>query len=157
MNLSPLSKLGLRHSTRHPVQSLLLVLGIALGVAMIVAIDLANRSASQAFALSTDSVVGKATHQITAAPASLPTDLYVRLRRELGLTDVAPTVTGLVALEQAGELPLQLLGVDPFAERPFRNYLGDGAGGVSSEALLSLLIEPDTVLVTQDLGQRYNL
>ena len=59
-----LTLIALRHSTKHPIQSLLLTLGIALGVAMIVAIDLANSSASQAFSLSTDSIVGKATHQI---------------------------------------------------------------------------------------------
>ena len=149
--------IALRHSTRHPIQSLLLVLGVALGVAMIVAVDLANSSASRAFALSTDSIVGKATHQITAAPGNLPTELYLQLRRELGLTDIAPTVTGLVLLNQADELPLQLLGIDPFAEGPFRNYLGDGADGVDFGALLSLLIEPDTVMLTQSLAQRYGL
>ncbi len=149
--------IALRHTTRHPIQSLLLVLGVALGVAMIVAVDLANSSASRAFALSTDSIVGKATHQITAAPGNLPTDLYLHLRRELGLTDVAPTVTGLVLLNQAEDLPLQLLGVDPFAEGPFRNYLGDGAEGVDFEALLNLLIEPDTVMLTQSLADRYGL
>lgn len=157
MKRNPLLLLALRHTTKHPIQSLLLILGIALGVAMIVAVDLANSSASEAFALSTDSIAGKATHQIVAAPEDLPSDLYRRLRVELGLTDVAPIVSGLVVLEQANDLPLQLLGVDPFAEPPFRNYLGDGAGGLSFEALLSLLIEPNTVLISQSLGEQYNL
>jgi putative ABC transport system permease protein len=124
---------------------------------MIVAIDLANSSASKAFALSTDSIVGKATHQIVATPGDLPSSLYRRLRSDLGLTEVAPTVTGLVLLQEANKLPLQILGVDPFAEPPFRNYLGDGAGSLSSEALLSLLIEPDTILISRSLGERYNL
>jgi putative ABC transport system permease protein len=152
-----LTLIALRHSTKHPIQSLLLVLGVALGVAMIVAIDLANSSASKAFALSTDSIVGKATHQIVASPGDLPSTLYRTVRTELGLTNVAPTVTGLVLLEEAGELPLQILGVDPFAEPPFRNYLGDGAGGLSFEALLGLLIEPNTILISKSLGERYNL
>ena len=152
-----LALIALRHSTKHPIQSLLLVLGIALGVAMIVAIDLANSSASQAFALSTDSIVGKATHQIVGVPGDLPSSLYRQMRVELGLTDVAPTVTGLVLLQEANDLPLQILGIDPFAEPPFRNYLGDGAGGLSFEALLSLLIEPDTILLSKSLGERYNL
>lgn len=156
-NLSPFTLLALRHSTRHPIQSLLLILGVALGVAMIVAIDLANGSASQAFALSTDSIAGKATHQIVAAPGDLPTSLYEQLRVELGLTDVAPVVTGLVLLKDANDLPLQLLGVDPFAEGPFRTYLGNGSGEVSFEALLSLLIEPDTVLLPKTLADPYNL
>jgi len=149
--------IALRHSTKHPVQSLLLILGIALGVAMIVAIDLANSSASRAFSLSTDSIVGKATHQIVGVPGDLPSSLYTQMRVELGLTNIAPTVTGLVLLQEANELPLQILGIDPFAEPPFRNYLGDGAGGLSFEALLSLLIEPDTILLSKSLGERYNL
>lgn len=149
--------LALRHSTKHPIQSFLLILGVALGVAMIVAIDLANGSASEAFQLSTESIAGKATHQIVAAPDDLPSTLYQELRVEAGLEEIAPTVTGLVLLDNAGGLPLQLLGVDPFAEGPFRNYLGDGAGNVSFEALLSLLIEPNTVLISESLGQQYGL
>ena len=105
---SNLTLIALRHSTKHPIQSLLLILGVALGVAMIVAIDIANGSASQAFELSTDSIVGQATHQIVAAPDDLPSDLYRSLRLELGLEEVAPTVTGLVLLQQADDLPLQL-------------------------------------------------
>ncbi|MCK6625378.1 MAG: FtsX-like permease family protein [Anaerolineae bacterium] len=154
---SPFTLLALRHTTRHPIQSLLLILGVALGVAMIVAIDLANGSASQAFALSTDSIAGKATHQIVAAPGDLPTSLYEQLRVEGGLTDIAPVVTGLVLLKNADDLPLQLLGIDPFAEPPFRTYLGNDSGEVSFNALLSLLIEPNTVLLPQALAQQYNL
>ena len=54
---------------RHPWQSLLMVLGITLGVAVVVAIDLANASASRAFDLSTEAVAGRATHQIDGGPA----------------------------------------------------------------------------------------
>ena len=65
----PLFPLGLwnvgwRYLVVRRWQSLLMVLGIALGVAVMVAIDLANASASQAFQLSTESITGKATHQI---------------------------------------------------------------------------------------------
>ncbi len=155
--LSPFTLLALRQSVRHPIQSLLLILGVALGVAMIVAIDLANSSASQAFALSTDSIAGKATHQIVAAPANLPTSLYEKLRIDLGLREVAPVVTGLVLLAEANNLPVQLLGVDPFAEAPFRNYLGNGAGGLSTEALIQLLTQPNMVLLPAELGRQYNL
>jgi putative ABC transport system permease protein len=149
--------IALRHSTKHPIQSLLLILGVALGVAMIVAIDLANGSASEAFALSTDSIVGKATHQIVTTANDLPSQLYQDLRVKLGLEQVAPVVTGLVLLQEADDLPLQLLGVDPFAEAPFRNYLGDGAGGLSTQALIELLIQPNTILLSQSLGEQYNL
>jgi len=157
MKPSPLTLIALRHSTKHPVQSLLLILGIALGVAMIVAIDLANGSAKQAFALSTDAIAGKTTHQITAAPTDLPSTLYRDLRLKLGLRNIAPIVSGLVLLPQADKLPLQLLGVDPFAEAPFRNYLGDGAGNLSFNALTQLLIQPNTILMPTSLAAQYGL
>ena len=45
-----LFKTGLRYFLRRPLQSLLCIFGVALGVAVIVAIDLANGSATRAFA-----------------------------------------------------------------------------------------------------------
>jgi len=53
-----------RHVQRHPWQFGLAVLGIALGVAVAVSIDLANGSARRAFALATEAVTGRATHQV---------------------------------------------------------------------------------------------
>ena len=44
---------GWRYLLRHPWQTALMILGITLGVAVVVAVDLANASASQAFQLST--------------------------------------------------------------------------------------------------------
>ena len=67
-----LLNVGWRYLLRHPWQSVLMVVGITLGVAMIVAIDLANASASQAFDLSTQAVAGRATHQIVGGPVNPP-------------------------------------------------------------------------------------
>jgi putative ABC transport system permease protein len=156
IKLTPLTLVALRHTIRHPIQSLLLVLGVALGVAMILAIDLANSSASQAFALSTDSIAGKATHQITAPPNGVPTAIYEALRVQLGLQKVAPVVTGQVVLEETGQQPLRLLGVDPFAEAPFRNYLGSGENSLLISTLTPFLLEPGTIFIAKSLGERYN-
>ncbi len=132
---------------RHPWQSALMVLGIALGVA--VGVDLANASATRAFDYSTDSVAGRATHQIVAGPQGLDEVGYVELRRR-GLTtgDVpaAPIVTDYVYSPQLGDRPFQLLGVDPFAEAPFRNYLW-GAGEAPVVELTTLLTRPGAVLL----------
>jgi putative ABC transport system permease protein len=124
---------------------------------MMVAVDLANSSASQAFSLSTESIAGRATHQITAAPDDIPSRLYRDLRVQLGLRNIAPVVSGPILLAQAGNLPLRLLGVDPFAEAPFRNYLSAGQDNASLETLTTLLVEPDTILLSQGLGQRLGL
>ncbi|NIV33824.1 MAG: hypothetical protein GWN58_31565, partial [Anaerolineae bacterium] len=74
--------IGLRYLLRHPWQSALMVLGITLGVAVAVAVDLANASATRAFDYSTDSVTGRATHQIVAGPQGVDEALYVEMRRQ---------------------------------------------------------------------------
>jgi len=89
-------RLAGRYIGRRVLQSTLFVLGVALGVAVVIAIDLANSSASRAFFLSTQSVTGRATHQIIGGPGGLPTDLYRRLRVDLRLHEAAPIVENYV-------------------------------------------------------------
>lgn len=124
--------IGWRYLTRHPWQSVLMIIGITLGVAVVVAVDLANASASRAFDLSTETVAGRATHEIVGGPLGLDEKVYTKLRRS-GLVDAAaPVITAYVSSPQLGDRPLQLLGVDPFAEAPFRDYLGPPGGPTSS-------------------------
>ena len=56
-----------------------MILGIALGVGVMVAIDLANESASTAFDLSTQAITGKATHSIQASSDGLDENIYTTL------------------------------------------------------------------------------
>ena len=131
-----------RYLARHPAQIGLATLGVALGVAVVVAVDLANASATRAFALSTEAVTGRTTHQVLGGPGGLPDDAYRRLVLEAGIERAAPvveedvTVAGLADSGRGtgpGGAPrgrlLPLLGVDPFAERPFRPYLASGGAG----------------------------
>src|SRR6185369_5082945 len=113
-----------RHLGRHPWQLGLAVLGIALGVAVAVSIDLANESARRAFRLATVAVTGRATHQIVGGPSGLPDDLYRRLKVELGVRLAAPVLSGDVAAADHPGRTFTVLGVDPFAEAPFRPYMG---------------------------------
>ena len=145
---------------RHPWQSVLMVLGIALGVAVVVAVDLANASASRAFDYSTDAVAGQATHQIVGGPQGVDEALYVELRRQ-GLAGhngsaAAPIVADYAYSAQLGGRPFQLLGVDPFAEAPFRNYLWAG-GEVSIAGLSDTLTQPGAVLISADTAAYYGL
>jgi putative ABC transport system permease protein len=152
--------IGWRTLLRHPWQSVLMVLGIALGVAVVVAVDLANASASRAFDYSTDAVAGQATHQIVGGPQGVDEALYVDLRRQ-GLVGhsgpaAAPIVTAYVYSQQLGGRPFQLLGVDPFAEAPFRNYLW-AESEASSAGLSDLLTQPGAVLLSADTADYYGL
>ena len=168
----PVLRLAWHHSWRRSLQSIFLVVGVAIGVAMVVAIDLANGAAGRAFTLGTEQVSGKATHQIIGGPAGVDAAIYVRLRRELGYRASAPVVESFVSVPQLDAQPMHLLGIDPFAEPPFRNYLGRRAQANSSalpnlwEAdepdssggyLKAFLVEPNTVLIGQPLAERYGL
>jgi len=153
-----LIRLTQRYISRRRLQSLLFVLGITLGVAVGVAIDLANSSASRAFELSVRSVTGRATHQIVGTSSGLPTDLYRRIRTELGLQTSAPVIdTAAQAVDLDGRSH-RILGVDPFAEAPFRDYLSPQ--NVSAETVAGLyafIVEPNTALISTALAERYDL
>jgi putative ABC transport system permease protein len=127
---------GLRHFRRHPWQLGLAVLGIALGVALAVGIDVASASVRRAFALSSQSVTGRATHEIVGGPTGVDEAVYRALRlapdRPRGLA-LAPFAGG-VGVPEAGGGVLQLLGIDLFAEAPFRD-LGAMAGPPGSASV----------------------
>lgn len=155
--MSPfLIRLARRYLFRHPWQTILMILGITLGVAVAVAVDLANASASRAFTMSTESVAGKATHFIAGGPLGLDETVYTTLRRS-GITAAsAPVITAYVASPQLGGGLLQLLGVDPFAEAPFRSYLTVSQNTAGPD-LTSFLTRPGAILISDQLGKRYNL
>ncbi|NDJ62110.1 MAG: ABC transporter permease [Chloroflexi bacterium] len=152
-------RLAGRYMRRRSLQSVLFILGVALGVAVVVAIDVANASSGRAFALSAESVTGRATHQIIGGATGLPSELYRQIRLDLGLRDAAPIVEDYVLAADLDDLPLRLFGVDPFAEPPFRSYLEtiDVAGENENafEALTQFIAEPGAALISQTLADRY--
>lgn len=157
-----LLRLAWRHAWRRPLQSLFLIVGVAIGVAMIVAIDLANGSAQRAFELGTETVTGRATHQVVGGPSGLDVEVYTALRRDLGYRLSAPVVEDYVVAPALDGQPLRLLGVDPFSEAPFRSYLGPGSSNAASDGptpdyLTPLMVQPRTGLVSTTLAERYGL
>jgi len=136
-----------RHLCSHPWLAALAVLGVAVGVAGLVAMDLARYSALRSFELTSTALTGRATHQIVGGPAGVPEELYAELRLRQGLRLAAPVVEGLVT---ARGQTLRVLGVDPFAEDPFRAYLGGGEG----PPLQSFLSQPHGVLLSRRTATR---
>ena len=149
-------RLALRYISRRLFQSGMFVLGVALGVAVLVAIDIANGSASRAFTLSSESLVGRATHQIVGGPNGFNSALYTRLRLELGYKVSAPVVTEFARIA-GGDQALRLLGVDPLSEAPFRSYLTDEAEQIDYAALNRLIAEPGAVVISEALAGRLGL
>jgi putative ABC transport system permease protein len=144
--MSLLRRSSLRFLTRHPGQLALTVLGVALGVAVVVAIDLAIQSSRAAFQVSTETVAGRATHQVVGGPAGLPASVLTELRVELGIRASAPVVEGYALSDELPGRGLRILGVDPFSERPFRPYLAPGSGELEVSVLLT---EPRALFVSR--------
>lgn len=165
MNNAVIFRLAQRYTSRRLLQSVLFVLGVALGVAVIIAIDLANTSARRAFQLSTQSITGRATHQIVGSRVdSLPTDLYRQIRIDYGLKESAPIVEDFVRAETFGNLPLKMLGVDVFSEAPFRSYLTNAdlatdetdSDASVNDALNAFIAIPNSALMSATLAERFD-
>ncbi|MDZ4769146.1 MAG: FtsX-like permease family protein [Chloroflexota bacterium] len=152
MNSTFIPRLIVRHISRRTFQGILFILGIAVGVAVMVAIDLANNSSKRAFSLSTESVTGRATHQIVGGPGGLPTELYRTLRVDLGIRDTAPVVEGYAQARELGDRAMQVLGIDAFAEPPFRSFLTEvtveGGEQAQFDAITAFIATPGSVLIS---------
>src|SRR5215510_17061 len=148
-----LLKTSFRHLLRHPWQVGLAILGVALGVAVVVSIDLANSSARRAFALSTQTIAGRATHQIVGGPNGLDESVYRRVRLDLGLRQSAPVVEGYAAAPDHPGLTLHILGLDPLADAPFRSPLTPGvANGGALASPADLFVKPGAALISAEIA-----
>ncbi len=144
---------------QHRLQTLLLIFGIALGVALMISVDLANHSARRAFQLSAEGLTGKANYQVVSSNDQLPESLYTQLRVVHRQRQIAPVVEGRLRLKDPlnPEAPAQqwtLLGVDPFAEAPFRDLLLSADSANQTLADVSLLTTPGTVLLPAAEAER---
>jgi len=139
---------SLRFLWKHPWHFALSILGVALGVSVVVSIDLSNNSAKKAFSLSTQAVTGKATHQIRGAAENLNEDVYRKIRLEGKIRKSAPVVEGYGRIDGLNRT-FQILGVDPLAEGPFRDFASQQAGIELSE----FISEKNTGLVAQAVAQ----
>lgn len=151
-----LIKTGWRYLLRRRWQSLLMIVGIILGVSVVVSIDIANVSASRAFDLSSAAVSGRTTHSIVGGPEGVPDSVYVDLRLSGVLTAGAPVIREYVSSQQLGGRVYQLIGIDPFSEREFRDYFIQDDPG-PSPYITQLLVQPGTVLISTALADEFEL
>ncbi|MCW8950461.1 MAG: ABC transporter permease, partial [Sedimenticola sp.] len=147
---SRLWRAGLRHQRLHGWQTVLAILGIALGVAVVMAVGLANQSASRAFEITMQQVSGRVTHQILAGPAGLPEQLYTDLRLQHPELTTAPVVEGVVRIRNE---QFTLLGLDPLSEQPFRSLTALPAPDI----LTRLLTQENALLLSTYTAKRLGL
>jgi putative ABC transport system permease protein len=146
---NPLVLAAWRSHRRQPGLALLAIAGIALGVAVAVAIALANQAARKAFSDSLAGVVGQATHQVVAGTAGIPDAAYAPLRSAVLAAGgfAAPVVEAEVLLPDHPGRVVRLLGVDPFAEAPFRAATG-ALRGDRAFPLAQLLTQPGAAVMS---------
>lgn len=153
--MSPiLWKSSIRYMVRHPWQIILAVIGVALGVAIVVSVDLARESANYALKLSTETIAGKSTHQITGPPGGLMEDVYLKLRMDGKIRPIAPVLEGYGISSSSGKT-FHIMGIDFFADRPFRPYFTSRS--ISGINISPLFTEPGTVLLSSEISEEMNL
>ncbi len=153
-----LRRQGLRHHLRHPMQTLLTLLGIAAGTALLCAMQLAQRSAEQSFDLALQTVGGEATHVVSAGPPGLPVAGYTELRARLGGRGVAPSVRVVVRVQQRDErIVLRAFGIDALADAELRPWAGVGGDAPEPVPIGPLLTTPGGFVATTALLERLGL
>ena len=147
--MNSLSKSSLRYLIKHPWQFGLSILGIAMGVSIVVSIDIANHSSAKAFDLSMNAVAGKATHQIIGTSEGIPDSFYTYLRTQKSIKNIAPVIETYVNIPDSSRKIFKLLGIDFFAERPFRDYLANTAEAIDGE-LKDFLTKPNSIILSNE-------
>jgi len=143
---------------------------MALAMALVVGIDIASQSARQSFALSSQSITGKASHRIISSEHVLDESIYVQLRNKLGLRKIAPLIKQPVLITIANktqqqnnqqknkiQVNAQLIGIDPFSEAEIRTWQQQIMGTLSGDSLQRLLTESNTILVESSFLKQHHL
>jgi ABC-type lipoprotein release transport system permease subunit len=152
-----LFRLSLSHLTEYPGRTLLGILGIALGTAVYLSISLAAASSLKSFQAGVTAVAGKAQWRLKSPGSPLNESLFARVRRLPEVKAGAPVVESVLEFTGPRKGPVLLLGIDPFSERPFRNYDFQTGTGLDREAWLQFLTQPGAVLVSDRLAAQKGL
>ncbi len=164
----------LRALIREKLRSVITVLGISLGVGVAIAIRIANAGALESFRAATDSVAGETSIQITGSAGRFDEMLLADLGWLRSYGQVSPVITGFAMIELPGSaspseveaeaMPgpyLQVLGVDVLRERGLRNYkllrVGENGAEPDVRQLLMLLVDPESIVLTEQFAQRHQI
>ncbi|MGH7411069.1 MAG: ABC transporter permease, partial [Candidatus Methylomirabilis sp.] len=135
-------------------RALVTVAGVAIGVAAFTAIQVANESVLRSFRRAIDVVAGRATLQISAGELGIDERLLPEVQRVDGVVAAAPIIQAVAPIAGRPGEALLLLGIDLFAEDPFREYaMADGGRPPRIEDLLS----PDAIYLTSAFAQERGL
>lgn len=145
---------------RNRAQLVLAIIGMALGVAVVIAVDLANQSATLAYQRSVSIIDGPVTHQIVGGPSGIDEQVLKQINLQAPALAVTPVVTANVAVQKTG---LSLIGIDPITESNLRQdgfvnqSLTQPAGPDNGPDLVTFLTEPGAAIITEANARRFGL
>lgn len=144
--LFPVIKALLAHYRRHPLQILLVWLGLTLGVSLLVGVLAVNQHAKESYTKGEKIFSNPLPYRIktTQAGMKVPQGFYVQLRRS-GFTECVPIDS--YSLETESGTDLTLVGIDPLAM----------VGAMTNQTfeqldVLTIMQPPYPIMVGQDLA-----
>ncbi len=139
--MKTLARALFRYHLKKPLLTGICIIGVALGVTVVAGIQLANRSALEAFRQATATLNGKASHNISSPGGIIREQAYTDLVRHFPTLPAAPVISTSIPL---GEETATLMGIDPLAEIHLRP---DFLPHFSEKQLLDFLTIKQAVII----------
>lgn len=146
------------------------MLSLAVGVGVVVAIQLANVSSVRGFSSALDTIAGRTSLEISTPGVGLDEERLAQLPwlQEFGSVSPVIDVDVLISPKDNGRLNqtprklelIRLLGVDILRDRMLRDYFVQSDHTeqvVTTQRVLQLLTDPDSVLLTKTFIERHGL
>jgi len=157
--LGPLLRyLSLRHLLQDPWRTAIVILGVAVGASVFLSVRLAVDASVDSFAKSMDHLIGKADYTVRSEGLGVPDDLLAALSSHPAVEHATPVLSAYVRFNDETHEPFLLVGIDPLAERDFRETRWLVKDRLEArKTLKSLLTQPFTFITSQGLASSYNL
>jgi len=155
--LALLRLVSFRHLFDSPLRTALTVMGVAVGVATLVGISSINRSVTQAFRSTIDTVAGKADVSIAGTVAGFPEELLEQTRKVKGVLHAAGTLTVVAPVKDSPGESLYVMGIDFLDDGYFRSYEGVDRDVGKLNDDLEFLNSTDRMLVGERFAKAHAL
>jgi len=144
-----------RYYIKHPWLLILTILGLASGVGIVTAVDIAVKSAQTQVNQTEATLLGNATHQILSGSTGVPQEILANLKVNLGIQSASPVIEGFVYANTENPSSIRLLGIDPFSELSFRNFVSSSLPNNAS--LEKFLTQRLGILLTRQTAQKFSV
>ncbi|MBW2051367.1 MAG: ABC transporter permease [Deltaproteobacteria bacterium] len=148
---------SLRQMRAHYWRVLAVLFGIAIGAAVFTSIRLAVDASLDSFTQSMSLVSGKTDWVVTRPGGRVPEGLVARLNVHPAVETASPLLTSYIKIFGEEAEPFLLIGMDPILDRSLRGWQVKKTKQRDVRLWLDLVREPNTVILSQRLAQRYNL